>query len=369
MYRLLDEWFDIETADTLAQQTIQQTIDQWARLLTEAAFDDTIAQDWISAWFKEKLEESRGLMHSQQNGITFATLAPLSGIPFRHVMILGLDHDAFPRIRKRPSFDLLEQTPRRLGDRSMPDDDRYLFLQAVNAAKDSLYLSYLGRDVRDNSRFPPSLVISELTHFLSSYGWALNAVEHPLQPFSDRYRSGELVTYRSDWFNEPLAHHAEADPMLTREAATISGESLIQFAQHSAKYFFDDQLDASLQIYDHIHPESEPFDLDALDRFQVIDRSLEALLDGVELSTLTKLLIKQGMAIEGEWGERQLSNLLRSAQQMTDTLLAQSRKPFPIEYKVDQVTVSMICPNIGEKDHLYARAGRWSIKQLSLIHI
>ena len=36
----------------------------------------------------------------------------------------------------------------------MPDDDRYLFLQAVNAAKESLYLSYLGRDVRDNSRFP-----------------------------------------------------------------------------------------------------------------------------------------------------------------------------------------------------------------------
>ena len=43
--------------------------------------------------------------------------------------------------------------------------------------------------------------------------------------------------------------------------------------------------------------------------------------------------------------------------------LAQSRKPFPIEYKVDRVTVSMICPNIGKKDHLYARAGRWSIKQ------
>ena len=363
LYRLLDEWFDIEAPDTLAQQTIHQTIDQWARLLTEAAFDDAIAQDWISAWFKEKLEESRGLMHSQQNGITFAALAPLSGIPFGHVMILGLDHDAFPRIRKRPSFDLLEQTPRRLGDRSMPDDDRYLFLQAVNAAKDSLYLSYLGRDVRDNSRFPPSLVISELTHFLSSYGWALTAVEHPLQPFSDRYRSGELVTYRSDWFNEPLAHHAEADPIQTRATATISGESLIQFAQHSAKYFFDDQLDASLQIYDHIHPESEPFDLDALDRFQVIDRSLEALLDGVELSTLTKLLIKQGMAIEGAWGERQLSNLLSTAQQMTDTLLAQSRKPFPIEYKVDRVTVSMICPNIGKKDHLYARAGRWSIKQ------
>ena len=278
-------------------------------------------------------------------------------------MILGLDHDAFPRIRKRPSFDLLEQTPRRLGDRSMPDDDRYLFLQAVNAAKDSLYLSYLGRDVRDNSRLPPSLVISELSHFLSSFGWALNAVEHPLQPFSDRYLSGELVTYQSDWFQEPVACHSEGDPMQNGRAATVSGESLIQFAQHSAKYFFDDQLDASLQIYDHIHPESEPFDLDALDRFQVIDRSLEALLDGDELRTLTKRLIKQGMVIEGEWGERQLSKLLSTAQQMTDTLLAQSRKPLPIQYQVDKVTVSMRCPNIGDEDHLYVRPGRWSIKQ------
>ena len=169
----------------------------------------------------------------------------------------------------------------------------------------------------------------ELTHFLSSYGWVLNAVEHPLQPFSDRYRTGELVTYQSDWFHESLAHHSEADPIQTRETAIVSGESLIHFAQHSAKSFFDDQLNASLQIYDHTHPESEPFDLDALDRFQVIDRSLEALLDGDELRTLTKRLIKQGMVIEGEWGERQLSNLLSTAQQMTDTLLAQSRKPFP----------------------------------------
>ena len=63
------------------------------------------------------------------------------------------------------------------------------------------------------------------------------------------------------------------------------------------------------------------------------------------------------MAIEGEWGERQLSNLLRTAQQMTDTLLAQSRKPFPIDYRVGKVSVSMICPNIGDEDHLYARAG------------
>ena len=88
VYRLLDEWFDIEAHDTLAQQTIQQTIDQWARLLTEAAFDDAIAQDWISAWF-EKLEESRGLMHNQQNGIVCRTGAKQH--PFRHVMILGLD--------------------------------------------------------------------------------------------------------------------------------------------------------------------------------------------------------------------------------------------------------------------------------------
>ena len=115
----------------------------------------------------------------------------------------------------------------------------------------------------------------------------------PLQPFSDRYRSGELVTYRS-LVNEPLAHHAEADPIQTRETA-ISGESLIH---RSTRQVLDDQLDASLQIYDHIHPESEPFDLDALDRFKSLTDP-EAILDGVELSTLTKLLIKQGMTIEG----------------------------------------------------------------------
>ena len=47
---------------------IQQTIDQWARLLT-GAFDDAIAKIGYPLGLR-KLEESRGLMRNQQNGIT-----------------------------------------------------------------------------------------------------------------------------------------------------------------------------------------------------------------------------------------------------------------------------------------------------------
>jgi len=38
----------------------------------------------------------------------------------------------------------------RRGDRSRRRTDRYLFLEALLSARDVLYLSYIGNDVRDN---------------------------------------------------------------------------------------------------------------------------------------------------------------------------------------------------------------------------
>ncbi|HBY48263.1 MAG TPA: hypothetical protein DEH09_02885, partial [Alcanivorax sp.] len=41
-------------------------------------------------------------------------------------------------------------------------DDRYLFLEALLSARDSLYISWTGRNVRDNSERPPSVLVAQL---------------------------------------------------------------------------------------------------------------------------------------------------------------------------------------------------------------
>ena len=181
---MLGDWLDLFVEDTAEAQTITHAIDRWSSLLIEADFQESLTSDWVCAWFKEKLGEPRSLMRTQQRGVTFATLVPLRSIPFDHVFILGLSADQFPRSRNRPSFDLLENTPRRLGDRSLRDDDRYLFLEAINAAQKKLHLSFVGRDQRDNSEIPPSLVVTELIDCLKGMGESLQVTDHPLQPLS-----------------------------------------------------------------------------------------------------------------------------------------------------------------------------------------
>ena len=50
----------------------------------------------------------------------------------------------------------------KIGDRSRRNDDRYLFLESILCARKSLYISYVGQSVQDNSRIPPSVLVSEL---------------------------------------------------------------------------------------------------------------------------------------------------------------------------------------------------------------
>ena len=77
---------------------------------------------------------------------------PMRAIPFRTVCLLGLNDGDYPRQTLDMSYDLIQRFPR-CGDRSRRDDDRYLFLEALESARECLHLSYVGRSVHDNQPF------------------------------------------------------------------------------------------------------------------------------------------------------------------------------------------------------------------------
>jgi len=51
----------------------------------------------------------------------------MRSIPFRVVALIGMNSDAYPREERSCGFDLISQDPQ-AGDRSLRDEDRYLFL-------------------------------------------------------------------------------------------------------------------------------------------------------------------------------------------------------------------------------------------------
>ena len=68
-------------------------------------------------------------------------------------------------------FDLMG-SDYRPGDRSRREDDRYLLLEALLSAREQLYISWVGRSIRDNSERPASVLIGQLRDHLAS-GWRL----------------------------------------------------------------------------------------------------------------------------------------------------------------------------------------------------
>lgn len=114
---------------------------------------------------RKRLDESGGESGFLAAGLTFCGLKPMRSIPFRVICLTGLTSTAFPRQDTPPGFDLMAARPRP-GDRSLREDDRYLFLESIISARDSLILTYPGLSQSDNAEAPPSVLVSELLDFL-----------------------------------------------------------------------------------------------------------------------------------------------------------------------------------------------------------
>lgn len=230
-------------------------------------------------------------------GVTFAGMVPLRTVPFRVICLLGLDADAYPR--REPADDINRlvdaiqgRAPRRLGDRSVRDDDRFLLLQLLCAAGDVFYLSYGGSDARDGSVREPSPVIAELLDAVERmHGEQLRdrlCVQHPLQPFSPRaFGAGDdggieprRFSYRKEWaMPAAAAVQANEAPFVAAPLPTDAPESLeppdrsaLQtFFANPAKAWLQDRLGLRLITREETLDDREPQGSDQLRRYAVIE--------------------------------------------------------------------------------------------------
>lgn len=159
--RVLDRFFDPAEEYAFQLQALRDAFNQLAEQAATAAFEQSIGIDVIECWLKNHLEQPGHNTNFLRGGVTFCTMMPMRAVPFRVVCLLGMDHSAFPRRHSTLGFDLMANDRQR-GDRSRRADDRYLFLETLLSARDCLYISYVGRSIRDNSAIPPSVLVSEL---------------------------------------------------------------------------------------------------------------------------------------------------------------------------------------------------------------
>ncbi len=242
-----------------------------AQSLSHASFRELLADTLASATQKN---------HRYLTGrVTFSSMVPLRSVPFRVVCLLGLNDGDFPRQRPGFGFDLIARFPER-GDRSVRDDDRYLFLEAILSARDALYLSWLHRNPSDNAAREPSVLVSEFRDYLKlrHRGLTPRVVLHPLQPFSHRLYSAaqpQLQSYASEWgpaeANPPLASLCDTGQS-PPQGGDVLLPDLLRFWRNPSAWYCTRVLGLALWGEEPAPDDAEPFELDALLRYGLRDQ-------------------------------------------------------------------------------------------------
>jgi exodeoxyribonuclease V gamma subunit len=304
-----------EAADSLTAASGREA---WQRVQLGRLLEDVVAEGTTGGVVTQTalaLPEIRALLADRLRGrptranfrtghLTICTLVPMRSVPHRVVCLMGLDDGVFPRHAASGGDDLLLLDPH-VGDRDVRSEDRQLLLDALLAATDHLVITYAARDERTNLRRPPAVPLGELLDIVDRTVQFPGApttrervvVEHPLQPFDMRnFTSGALVPERVWSFDRVALDGTRAlmgdrsgtppflaSPLSPLEEVVIELDQLVGFVQHPVRAFLrqrlgvsgtargDDDMDDALSI-----------ELNALEKWNVGERLLEARLAGVE---------------------------------------------------------------------------------------
>ncbi|WP_254200773.1 exodeoxyribonuclease V subunit gamma [Lysobacter sp. MMG2] len=329
--------------DQRAIERLRRHVDAFAQSARQAEFDRPVAPDVARAYFRTALSESDTRAPLLTGGVSFARMVPMRLIPFRVICLLGMNDGDYPRRDASGGLNRMTQeltTPaRRFGDRSLREDDRFLFLQLFASAGEVFHLSWLGADPRDGSAREPSVLVSELLDAAAHYHHDASAradlvLHHPLQPFSPR-AFGERAEPRhfsylapwhpaadalraprsapAPWFGEALpAIDAPAElPLiaLRRFLADPPG----QFLRQRMGLRLPDEVDA----LDDLDPLSAP--TNGLERWKLQQVVFDACADD-ETDDLAARLRARALLPSGPLGERLLGALKAQVQPFAQAL-------------------------------------------------
>ena len=332
--------------DQLTRHLMDMVLEDWQNACCDAGMEDPLTLPVVRDVVLGAMKDAGLSQRFLAGMVNFCTLMPMRAIPFKVICLLGMNDGEYPRGIHPMDFDLMAAPGRyRPGDRSHREDDRYLFLEALLSAREKFYISYIARNVRDNSERMPSVLVSQLRDYLAG-GWRVEAALtggdatgdtrdlldqltclHPLQPFSKAYflpgGPRDLFTYAREW-REMLASgenrpdqdglspaHVESRPGLTQ---------LIRFLKNPVKIFFNERLNVYFDDAGVVSHDREPFALDGLAPFNLGNTLLNAGLatpasESVEaINRAARRLQRTGELPSGGFGQL-------SAEKLTEPVL------------------------------------------------
>lgn len=363
---LLERLFAPDSEEEILIRQIRDKLALLREVGETAGFTQPVALAVVKSWLAGQLEQDAGSGGLFGGGVSFAGMAPMRGLPFKVICLLGLNDGAFPRRQTPTGFDLIAAHPRP-GDRSRRLDDRYLFLEMLLSARDVLYLSHVGQDIRDNRELPPSVLVAELLDAVGASCGAETArnlvTRHYLQPFSPGYFQGAAAypAYSRSWLaaSRELGAGATMPPLFDaplpepeEEWNTVEFERLAAFFSNPARYLLQQRLNIRLEEGDADFEVREPFELDYFTRLEVRSQVLDNLHAGRPREAALLLAEAQGWLPHGDYGARLLAHEEAVVEQLAARLQAQlpqrTLAPLPLTFAAHGMRLTGWLANVGE---------------------
>lgn len=395
--RPLEEWlpvcrdmlnaFFLPDAETEAAMTLIEQ--QWQAIIAEglgAQYGDAVPLSLLRDELALRLDQERISQRFLAGPVNICTLMPMRSIPFKVVCLLGMNDGVYPRQLAPLGFDLMSQKPKR-GDRSRRDDDRYLFLEALISAQQKLYISYIGRSIQDNSERFPSVLVQELIDYIGQSHYlpgdeALNCDEsearvkahltchHTRMPFDPQnYQPGNLQSYAREWLpaasQAGKAHSEFVQPLPFTLPETVPLETLQRFWAHPVRAFFQMRLQVNFRTEDSEIPDTEPFILEGLSRYQINQQLLNVLVEQDDAERLFRRFRAAGDLPYGAFGEIFWETQCQEIQQLADRVIAcrQPGQSMEIDLACNGVQITGWLPQVQPDGLLRWRPSLLSVAQ------
>lgn len=395
--RPLEEWlpvcrdmlnaFFLPDAETEAAMTLIEQ--QWQAIIAEglgAQYGDAVPLSLLRDELAQRLDQERISQRFLAGPVNICTLMPMRSIPFKVVCLLGMNDGVYPRQLAPLGFDLMSQKPKP-GDRSRRDDDRYLFLEALISAQQKLYISYIGRSIQDNSERFPSVLVQELIDYIGQSHYlpgdeALNCDEsearvkahltchHTRMPFDPQnYQPGNLQSYAREWLpaasQAGKAHSEFVQPLPFTLPETVPLETLQRFWAHPVRAFFQMRLQVNFRTEDSEIPDTEPFILEGLSRYQINQQLLNVLVEQDDAERLFRRFRAAGDLPYGAFGEIFWETQCQEMQQLADRVIAcrQPGQSMEIDLACNGVQITGWLPQVQPDGLLRWRPSLLSVAQ------
>lgn len=358
---------------------LRQCLADFAESCRRAGFAQPLSLAVIRRHFEQMLAEPAGGQAFLSGRVTFCNMVPMRSVPFKVIWLLGMNDADFPRSQHPPAFDLMAKKPRP-GDRSRRDDDRYLFLEALLSARTCFAVSWVGRDQRDNTPRPPSVVAAELRDYINR-SWRHTAeraaasqltIEHPLQPFSRQCFAGSpaIASYRAEWLPAPAPASAFSHRPLPQpeRVSQIDLGQLVRFWKHPVRFFLEQRLGLRTLCAEDLLPESEVFAPDHLQKYLLTEEILKELRSGREESSAPfHRRQASGELPGGQFGHLLYWKMQAEAAELAaklEPLLRQPAEPAEISLSIDGVRLTGRLTSLHQSGRVTFRPASLKAKDL-----